>query len=96
LKLFDPAVHEPLIDEAWDEARIRASIRAIVEDAESAFDDGWPTHPLDSDGPEDDARRFRTIYLGGAGVIQALAGLQRRGLPRSAATTSRTSNSRTF
>ena len=78
--LFDPAVHEPPIDEAWDEARIRASIRAIVGDAEDTFADGWPTHPLDSDGPEDDVRRFRTIYLGGAGVIQALAALQHREL----------------
>ena len=79
-QLFDPAVHEPPIDEAWDEARIRASIRAIVGDAEDTFADGWPTHPLDSDGPEDDVRRFRTIYLGGAGVIQALAALQHREL----------------
>jgi hypothetical protein len=80
MQLFDPAVHEPLIDEAWDEARIRASIRAIVDDAEDTFADGWPTHPADSDGPEDDVRRFRTVYLGGAGVIQALTALQRRGL----------------
>jgi hypothetical protein len=78
--LFDPAVHEPLTDEAWDPSRVEASIRSIVVDAEDTFADGWPTHPADSDGPEDDARRFRTVYLGGAGVIQALAALQRRGL----------------
>jgi hypothetical protein len=78
--LFDPAVHEPPIDEPWDPARVRAAIGAIVEDAEKAFDGGWPTHPSDSEGPDDDARRFRTIYLGGAGVIQALTALQRRGL----------------
>ena len=80
MKLFDPAVHEPPTDAAWDAERIRAAIRAIADDAESTFDDGWPTHPSDSDGPEDDARRFRTIYLGGSGVIQALTELQRRGL----------------
>jgi hypothetical protein len=78
--LFDPAVHEPPIDEPWDPARVQAAIRAIVEDAEDTFADGWPTHPTDSDGPDDDVRRFRTIYLGGAGVIQALTALQRRGL----------------
>jgi hypothetical protein len=60
--------------------RVRAAISAIVDDAEAAFDDGWPTHPVDSESPEDDARRFRTVYLGGAGVVQALDALQRRGL----------------
>ena len=78
--LFDPAVHEPPTDEAWDEVRVRAAIRVIVDDAEHTFADGWPTHPADSDGPSDDARRFRTIYLGGAGVVQALDALRRRGL----------------
>ena len=78
--LFDPAVHETLIDAPWDPERIQASIRAIVADAEDAFADGWPTHPVDSESPADDARRFRTVYLGGAGVIQALDALRRRGL----------------
>src|SRR5207302_2164972 len=71
---------ESLTGEPWDPARVRSAIRAIVADTEAAFADGWPTHPVDSDGPSDDARRFRTIYLGGAGVIQALDALQRRGL----------------
>jgi hypothetical protein len=79
-ELFDPAVHEALIDDEWDATRIRTAISTIAADAEDAFDDGWPTHPSDSDGPEDDARRFRTVYLGGAGVVQALDALQRRGL----------------
>jgi hypothetical protein len=78
--LFDPALHEAPTDDAWDPHRIRTAIREIVNDAEDAFDDGWPTHPIDSESPSDDARRFRTVYLGGAGVIQALATLQHRGL----------------
>jgi hypothetical protein len=78
--LFDPNAHEPVTEEAWDPDRVRAAIRTIVEDAEETFADGWPTHPADSEGPGDDARRFRTIYLGGAGVVQALAALQHRGL----------------
>lgn len=78
--LFDPARHEPLADEAWDEARVCATIRLIAEETEDAFDDGWTTHPADSEGPADDARRFRTYYLGGAGVIRALAELDARGL----------------
>jgi hypothetical protein len=80
VQLFDPAVHEAVAGEPWDPDRIKASIRGIVEDAEKAFADGWPTHPGDSEGPADDVRRFRTIYFGGAGVIQALDALRRRGL----------------
>jgi lanthionine synthetase-like protein len=74
--LFDPESHELLLEEAWNPTAIHAAIREIVDDAEAAFDDGWPSHPHDSDEP----RRFRTAYLGGAGVIGALAELQRRGL----------------
>jgi hypothetical protein len=74
--LFDPEAHERLTEERWDPDRIRAAIREIVEDAEGAFDDGWPNHPEDDEGE----RRFRTVYLGGAGVIQALDSLWRRDL----------------
>ena len=74
--LFSPESHESLIDEAWNPSAIEAAIREIAADAEAAFDDGWPAHPLDEDEP----RRFRTVYLGGAGVIRALDDLQRRGL----------------
>ena len=78
--LFSPQAHERLIEDEWDADRVRAAIREIVEDAEESFDDGWPTHPQDSDGGIDGDRRFRTVYLGGAGVVQALDSLQRRGL----------------
>ena len=78
--LFDPAVHERLIEDSWDLGRVGAAIREIVEEAEGSFDDGWPTHPRDSDEVGDEERRFRTVYLGGAGVVQALDSLQRRGL----------------
>ena len=74
--LFDAEAHEPLLEDAWDPVAIEAAIREIVGEAEAAFDDGWPSHPLDEDEP----RRFRTVYLGGAGVIRALDDLQRRGL----------------
>jgi hypothetical protein len=75
--LFTPDVHEPLVDRAWDAPAVEAAIRAIVSDAEDAFEDGWPAHPLD-DEPE--SARFRTVYLGGAGVVRALDDLQRCGL----------------
>jgi hypothetical protein len=78
--LFDPQTHEPVTGDGWDPDRVGAAIREIAEDAERSFADGWPTHPDDVDDEVDEARRFRTVYLGGAGVVQALDSLQRRGL----------------
>lgn len=77
--LFEPDAHEPLTGDRWEPGRVHAAIREIAEDAEAAFDDGWPNHPNDEEDG-DEGRRFRTVYLGGAGVIQALGSLQRRGL----------------
>jgi hypothetical protein len=73
--LYDPKAHERVADEQWDAERIRAGIRAIAEDAEAMFDDGWRGHPLDE---VDD--RMRAVYLGGAGVVDALRRLSERGL----------------
>lgn len=78
--LFDPAVHEAVVDTPWDADRVRAAIAEIAEDTEAAFDGGWRTHPADVDEEADAHRRFRTIYMGGAGVVSALDSLQRRGL----------------
>jgi lanthionine synthetase-like protein len=69
--LFSPAAHEQLTETLWSAERARVEIAAIVADAEQAFDDGWPVHPLDDDGgwlP----RRPRTLYAGGSGVVAAL------------------------
>src|SRR2546425_8117425 len=76
--LFQPEAPEALADEPWSAERVRTAIASIVADAESAFDDGWPMHPQDDD---DDlpAARLRTVYLGGAGVVDALHRLARRG-----------------
>ena len=78
--LFTPEAHEELVDQPWGEARVRATIAAVVADAERAFDDGWLAHPLDLLEHEDPATRFRTVYLGGAGVVDALHRLARQGL----------------
>jgi Lanthionine synthetase C-like protein len=78
--LFTPEAHEQLVDEPWSEVRVRQVIAAVVADAEAAFDDGWPAHPLDLEPHEDPATRFRTMYLGGAGVVDALHRLALRGL----------------
>jgi len=77
--LFQPEAHEALADEPWSAENVRAAIASIVADAESAFDDGWPMHPLDVDDDDDPAAKFRTVYLGGAGVVDGLRRLARRG-----------------
>ena len=77
--LFEPDAHEPITDEPWSAERARTAIAAIVAEAESAFDDGWPTHPQDVVDEADATTRFRTVYLGGAGVVDALQRLWRRG-----------------
>lgn len=76
--LFSPEAHEPLVGEVWSAERVRAAIAAIVADAEEAFDDGWPLHPLDLDERHDAARSYRTLYFGGSGVVAALHRLARR------------------
>jgi Lanthionine synthetase C-like protein len=77
--LFEPASHEALVDEPWSAERVRTAIAEIVADAESAFDDGWLIHPLD-EGDDIPGARPRAVYLGGAGVVDALHRLARRGL----------------
>jgi len=77
--LYSPDAHEALADEPWSADRARAAIASIVADAEDAFDDGWPLHPEDAEPDDDLSTRFRTVYLGGAGVVDALHRLARRG-----------------
>lgn len=77
--LYSPEAHEPLVDEPWDNAKVRLAIRAIVADAENAYDDGWPIHPLDEDEENGAGSRLRTLYLGGAGIVAALDRLAQRG-----------------
>jgi hypothetical protein len=76
--LFSPEAHEPLVGEAWSAGDARAAIAEIAADAEEAFDDGWPLHPQDGDESDAAQRRFRTMYIGGAGVVAALHRLAQR------------------
>jgi Lanthionine synthetase C-like protein len=76
--LFSPEAHEPLAGEAWRVGLAREAIAAIVADAEEAFDDGWPLHPRDGEGGDDATRRYRTMYLGGAGMVAGLHRLAQR------------------
>lgn len=64
--------HENLTETVWDQATAKEELAAIIADAEQAAVDGiWPGHPQDEDAGE----RFRTLYLGSAGMIWALARL---------------------
>ena len=77
--LYRPEDFEPLVDEPWNEERIRAGIHEIVADTDAALRgpkllwraDDWDrwqaTSPL------------KTLYCGAAGVLWALDDLRRRG-----------------
>jgi hypothetical protein len=75
--LYDRERHVALTETAWDEARARAAIEAIVADVDAAFDERslWPNAP--EDGP--DADPHKSLYLGAAGVIWAQVYLAERG-----------------
>ena len=80
--LFDPARHEPLGTQAWDEGRARAAIERIVGDAEARFSetDFWPIHPRDSEGRT--TQPVHPLYFGACGVMWALHYLQAIGAAR--------------
>ncbi|MBS0325016.1 MAG: LanC-like protein [Proteobacteria bacterium] len=82
MALFDPARHEVLDAQQWDEARARTTIEWIVRGTEDAFvpQTYWPMHPLDSDG--DGAQTAYPLYFGACGVILALCYLEGVGAVR--------------
>ena len=71
--LFSPVEHESPTG-AWDEARVRASVREIAVDAEQAFDEAswWPVHPRDRDYAGTDVYITHGLWSGAAGVLWAL------------------------
>jgi lantibiotic modifying enzyme len=76
--LYDPSAFEPLIDERWDEARVRDGVAALVRDADAAFDPDalWPAHEWDGwNAPQP----MKNLYVGAAGVAFGLDELRRRG-----------------
>jgi hypothetical protein len=76
--LYLPEAFEPLNDEPWDEACVRAGIAAIVSDTDEAYDpDGlWPANEWDAwQSPVP----LKDMYVGAAGVLWALDALRRRG-----------------
>jgi hypothetical protein len=75
--LFSPESHEPLAGMVWDAGRVRSAIAGIIAGVEAAFDDGWPLHPADHDDSLT-TDRLRSVYKGGAGVVDAMHRLARR------------------
>jgi hypothetical protein len=76
--LYKPEAFEPLTEEPWEESRVRAGIRAIVEDADRAYDAEqlWPAEGWDVWNA---TPPLKNLYVGAAGVIWALDALRRRG-----------------
>lgn len=80
--LFSPGNHEPLTDEPWDEERVRAAIRAVVADADDAFDEEalWPPVEDWDTGGGTAPLPLTTLYRGASGVVWGLDVLRRRGV----------------
>jgi hypothetical protein len=79
--LYRPEAFEPLTDAQWDEERVRAAIRAIVADADRAYDRDrlWPADEWDAwTSPVP----LKNLYVGAAGVVWALDALRRRGFAK--------------
>jgi hypothetical protein len=70
--LYDPALHEQLIERAWDGAWIRDAVRSIVDDAAAAYDSDtfWPANEWDGFRA---ALPLKNLYVGAAGMAWALA-----------------------
>ena len=76
--LYEPETFEPLTDEPWDADRVGGAIRAIVADADAAFDPEtlWPAAEWDVWAA---TPPMKNLYVGAAGVVWALDSLRRRG-----------------
>jgi hypothetical protein len=76
--LYAPEMHEPLADVAWDAARARDAIHAIVADIDQAYDprDFWPTNEWDG---YQSALPMKDLYCGASGVGWGLERLRASG-----------------
>jgi lantibiotic modifying enzyme len=76
--LFQPELHEPPTETAWDEEWAREAIRRIVADADANFDPValWPAEEWDS---WQATPPLKNLYVGAAGVLLGLDLLRRRG-----------------
>ena len=81
--VYDAGRFDALTDTAWDDERVRDGIRAIVADADAAFDETllWPADDWDA---WQTPTPLKSLYVGAAGVIWALDALARRGVAETA------------
>jgi lantibiotic modifying enzyme len=77
-ELYKPEAFEPLTDTPWNEVRVADGIQAIVEAAESAFDDErlWPAGQWER---WQTPLPLKSLYVGAAGIVWALHALRSRG-----------------
>ncbi len=80
--LYEPEAFDSLTDRVWDEGWVRSEIERIVADADSAYDpeELWPAEEWDS---WQTPTPLKALYVGAAGVVWALAALERRGQAQS-------------
>jgi hypothetical protein len=76
--LYRPEEFDALIDESWEDGRVRAAIGRIVADVDRGYRRRplWPALP---DAPVRPGRPEPTLYGGAPGVVWALDALERRG-----------------
>jgi hypothetical protein len=77
-ELYKPEAFEPLTDTPWNAARVDDGIQAIVDAAESAFDEQqlWPAGEWER---WQTPLPLKSLYVGAAGVVWALHALRNRG-----------------
>ena len=78
--LYRPEAFEQLTDAQWDEARVRAAIRAIVEDVDEHVRGPKLLWPADEWDGWHGTSPMKNLYVGTAGIVWALDDLRRRGL----------------
>ena len=80
--LYQPDAFDSLTDRVWDEDWVRSEIERIAADADSAYDPEklWPAEEWDS---WQTPTPLKALYVGAAGVVWALAALERRGRAQS-------------
>ena len=78
--LFAPDAFEPLTDERWDPERVRAAVREIVADVDSAYEGPQALWPADEWDGWRAATPMKGLYVGAAGVLLALDLVRRREL----------------
>jgi lantibiotic modifying enzyme len=76
--LYRAEAFEPLVEEPWDDARVRDGIAAVVADADAHFDPAglWPANEWDAWKSQPP---LKDLYCGAGGVVWALDALRRRG-----------------